>query len=567
MINNYCIIIIYKKKKKFIKKYKKERFEKIMDNNLTKKRKWKWQMPTSYTIILLLMFVFILLSWILQWAGVTTNITESVEVPVDSAGEDGIKTIAGNNNISISLNETVTTSKELKGLGLLDVMTAIWYGFKDKADVILFILALGGLLGVMTRIRSIDAGIASIVKKLKGKEILIIPVLMMIFGLGGTTYGMWEETIAFFPILIPVFIKMGYGAFVAVLTILVGSGVGVMASTINPFAVGVAAGEAGVSQGTMQGTRWITWVIFMAIAIAFVMWIAIRTKKGKFDLRGIDESKITNKFQKEGIVKFTVRRKISLVLFSIGFLIMILAYLPWYDWLGADTLATSTENADKNIYWLARSSMWEGGWGNWWFVSIAGVFTLITILVFLINHNDFVEKDDNKEKVFINTYMDGVKDLIPVCILIAIAGGLGKILNESLIGTWIANSSESLKDIGVIGFAVVIFFLSLVLSFFVPSTSGFAGAFIGIFAGIAAKAFPTNTTAVYGLIIMAFILASGIINLISPTSASLMAYTSYAEIPYGFWVKKVGPFVAVMTVVSLIFIVIFAAIADAGTVF
>ena len=508
-----------------------------MDNNLTKKR--KWQMPTSYTIILLLMFVFIILSWVLKWAGVTTNVIE----------------------------EKVTVSKEIRGLGLLDVMTAIWYGFSSKVDVILFILALGGLLGVMTRIRSIDAGIASIAKSLKGKEILIIPILMIIFGLGGTTYGMWEETIAFFPVLIPIFIKMGYGAFVAVLTILVGAGTGVMASTINPFSVGVAADAAGVSQSTMQGTRWITWVIFMAIAIAFVMWVAIRTKNGKFDLKGIDQQKITNKFQKEGTVKFTVRRKISLVLFSVGFLIMILAYLPWYDWLGSDTLSKSTADADKNIYWLANSRMWEGGWGNWYFISVAGVFTLITILVFLINHNDFVEKDENKEKVFINTYMDGVKDLIPVSILIAVAGGLGKILNESLIGTWIANSSEDLKDIGVIGFAVVIFFLSIVLSFFVPSTSGFAGAFIGIFAGIAAKAFPTQTTAVYGLIIMAFILASGIINLISPTSASLMAYTSYSEIPYGFWVKKVGPYVAIMTVVSLLFIVIFAAIADAGTIF
>ena len=511
-----------------------------MDNNLTKKK--RWQMPTSYTIILLLMFVFIILSWILQLAGVTTDVE----------GE----------------------SKELVGLGLLDTMTAIWLGFSSKVDIILFILALGGLLGVMNRIKSIDAGIAAIVKKLKGKEILIIPVLMMIFGLGGTTYGMWEETLAFLPILIPVFIKIGYGAFTAVLVVLVGAGTGVMASTINPFAIGAAAAQIeNFSQSTMQGTRWLTWVLFMAIAIAFVMWVGIRTKSGKFGLKGIDESKIANKFTKKEIIKFTTRRKISLGLFLGGFLIMILAYLPWIDWLGKGQLGDSAADADKSIFWLARSSMWEGGWGGgggdygWYFTSIAGVFTLVTILVFLINHKDFVEKENNKERVFINTYMEGAKDLLPVSILIAVAAGLGQILDKSLIGPWIANSSEGFKDIGLIGFAVVVFLLSLVLSFFVPSTSGFAGAFIGIFASIAAKAFASNVDAAYGLIIMAFIFASGIINLISPTSAVLMAYTGYAEIPYPYWVKKAGPYVAVMSVVSILFIVIFAAIADAGTIF
>ena len=519
-----------------------------MDNNLTKKK--RWQMPTSYTIILLLMFVFIILSWILQLAGVTTDV-------------DG-------------------ESKELRGLGFLDTMTAIWWGFIGKVKIILFIFAVGGLLSVMNRTKAIDAGIAAIAKKLKGKEILIIPVLMIIFGLGGTTYGMWEETIAFFPILIPVFIKMGYGAFTAVLTILVGAGVGVMASTINPFAIGVAADEVvkieeGFSQSTMLGTRWLTWVIFMAVAIAFVMWVGLRIKNNKFNLEGIDQSKIANKFKKEKAVEFTTKRKITIALFGLAFLIMILAYLPWKKWVGMDDLAAFSNDADKSIFWLARSYMWSWGetgpdstnigWGDWYFVGVSGVFTLVTFVVFLINHKDFAEKENNKERSFINTYMEGVKDVLPVSILIAVAGGLGVILSQTYIGPWIANSSEGLKDIGLIGFAVVIFLLSIVLSILVPSTSGFAGAFIGIFAGIAAKAFASNANAAYGLIIMAFILASGIVNLISPTSAALMAYTGYAEIPYPYWVKKVGPFVGVMTTVSLLFIVIFAAIADAGTIF
>ena len=467
---------------------------------------------------------------------------------------------------------------KLNGLGLLDTMTAIWLGFKNKVEVILFLLALGGMLGVLARVKALDAGIQQLVKRLKGKEILIIPLLMIIFGLGGTTYGMWEETIAFFPVVIPVYVAVGYGAFSGVMTILLGAGVGTMASTVNPFAVGLAADSIGrnghhhrlFSQGTMMGTRWLTWVLCMALAISFVMWIALKSKNKRFNLIGIDQTKISDKFVSNEQVLFTVRRKWALILFSAGIFLMVLAYLPWQSMLGFNDqqFADWSQRPDKYLFWLARSSMWEGGWGHWYFVAIGGAFTLLTIVIFLINNRDFADHTATKEQTFVKTFVAGGKDMLGVALLIAVASGLGVILSVSKIGLLIANSSQSLKAMGLIGFAVVIFFLSLLLSFFVPSTSGFAQAFIPIFAAIARNIFGSHQIqAAYGLIIMGFILASGLINLISPTSAALMAYTRYCEIPYAFWFKKTVPFVGVMTGVSVVIVVSFASLARLGIIF
>lgn len=511
----------------------------------TTKRKRRFYIPSSFSIIFLLIIFFIILSWIFKAANIDT-----------------IKWVKG---------ETETV--QIKGLGLLDTLTSLWHGFVDKAQIILFILCLGGLLNVMARTKAIDAAISLLVKKLKGKEILLVPSLMIIFGLGGTTYGMWEETIAFFPILIPVFVKAGYGSFTAILTILLGAGVGVLASTVNPFATGAATEaindvQKSFQASTMMGTRWLSWVLFMPLAIAFVTYVALQTKKGKYSLKGIDQQKIEAKFAKEDKFKFTLRRKITLTIFVLSFVLLILAYLPWSDWIGKTNLGNSTKNADKYFFWLATSSMWEDGWGGWYFISISGVFFAVALLVFAINHNDFISKDENKENTFISTFINGSKDVLTVSLIIATAAGLGIILDKSNIGLLIANSAKDMGNIGLIGFAVIIFILSIILSFFVPSTSGFATAFIPIFANIAVVSFTgANQTAALGLIILAFIFASGIVNLISPTSAALMGYTQYANIPFPFWIKKVWRFVAALTVMATLLIIIFAGIAQSGSIF
>ena len=159
------------------------------------------------------------------------------------------------------------------------MLKAAFSGFYDAVDVCVFILMVGGFLGVVMKTGAVDAGVANVIRRLGGREKWLIPILMLLFGLGGTTYGMWEETMAFYPLLIPVFLAAGYDAVVGIAVILLGAGAGVIASTVNPFATGIAAGFAGVSLGEGIVLRLLQWVVFEAAAIWFVMAYAARVKR------------------------------------------------------------------------------------------------------------------------------------------------------------------------------------------------------------------------------------------------------------------------------------------------
>lgn len=179
-----------------------------------------FRMPTAYTILFILLILVAAATWLIP-AGSYAH------------GEDGAPAAGTYHQVE----------QQPQGPG--DVILASFEGFYDAVDVALFILMVGGFLGVVMKTGAIDAGVSRVVGALGGKEILLIPVLMILFSLGGTSFGMWEETMAFYPLLIPVFISAGYDALVGIAVVLLGSGAGVLASTVNPFATGIASGFAG----------------------------------------------------------------------------------------------------------------------------------------------------------------------------------------------------------------------------------------------------------------------------------------------------------------------------------
>lgn len=184
----------------------------------------KFKMPTAFTVL----FVIILLMTALTW------VIPSGEYEYQADGEP----IAG------TYHEVESQRQPLS-----DVLMAPLEGLYEAIDVAAFILMVGGFLGVMTKTGALDAGVANIVRLLRGREKLLIPILMCAFALGGTTFGMAEETIAFYPLVLPIMVAAGYDALTDVATILLGVGVGVIGSTVNPFATGIASGFAGVGLG------------------------------------------------------------------------------------------------------------------------------------------------------------------------------------------------------------------------------------------------------------------------------------------------------------------------------
>src|SRR5690606_6294470 len=203
-------------------------------------------------------------------------------------------------------------------------------------DVAMFVLIIGGFLGVTMKTGAINAGIAWVVEKLKGKEKWMFPILMTIFAIGGTSYGMAEETLAFYALIITVMLAAGYDGLSAAALILLGAGIGVLGSTVNPFATGIASGFAGTTLSDGLIGRIVLLVIGSAIGIWFVMRYAEKVKQdpSKSLIYG-QEAENEKQFMSGGsgseFGEFTGRHKVILVLFFLAFVVMVYGVIPWAD--------------------------------------------------------------------------------------------------------------------------------------------------------------------------------------------------------------------------------------------
>ncbi|MDR2715998.1 MAG: YfcC family protein, partial [Coriobacteriaceae bacterium] len=269
------------------------------------------------------------------------------------------------------------------GARLYDVTTAPVKGFTDALPVCLFVMVLGGFLGIVTETGALDAGITTLVRKLKGNELVLIPILMFVFSIGGTTFGLCEETVAFYLLLAATMIAAGFDSMVGASTVLLGAGCGVLGSTVNPFAVGAAVDALSgsgieVNQGFVIMLGVVLWLSTLAISILFVMRYAGKVKKdrgstilslqeqeimaqefgggqasdadadgdGGKGYNGADDAAFVEGQSKKR--SMTGRQKATLVVFALAFLVMIVGFIPWGDF-GIDV-----EGAFGWSAWLTR---------------------------------------------------------------------------------------------------------------------------------------------------------------------------------------------------------------------
>ena len=265
-----------------------------------------------------------------------------------------------------------------------DFLMAPIKGFENAADVGVFILILGGFLNVVTKTGALETGIKVLVNKLKGKELVLIPILMFIFSVGGTTYGMLEETVAFYGLLSFTMVAAGMDTIVASATVLLGAGVGVLGSTINPFAVGAAVSALPdgikVNQGTIILLGCILWLVSYIIAVAFVLNYAAKVKaeKGSTFLSLQEQKQMEKHYAKDDFinpdVKLTTRQKLILIIFGLTFVIMIAGFIPWVDFgiIPADI-------ADAGTHFTAFLT--GNCFGYWYFEDAAVLFFVMAIVI------------------------------------------------------------------------------------------------------------------------------------------------------------------------------------------
>ena len=388
-------------------------------------------------------------------------------------------------------------------------------------DVALFIIVIGGFLGVTMATGAIQAGIGALVTRLQGRERWMIPILMVVFALGGTTYGMAEESLAFYSLVIAVMIAAGYDALTGAAILLLGCGIGTLGSTINPFATGIASGFAGISISDGLVSRLIILVVGLAIGIFFVMRYADRVKKDPsasvvHHLMEANQERFSMKRGEAEGLTMTSRDKVILTVFGSAFVIMMYGVIPWED-MG-----------------IGLPTLW------WWFPEMTALFILMAIIIGLIGRLS--------EGQLTDAFVAGARDLLGVALIIGIARGITVIMNNGGVTDTVLHWAEQAVDgLGPVAFVVVVFLLFLPLSFLIPSSSGLATVSMPIMAPLAAF---VGVEA--NLIVTAFQSASGLMNLFIPTSAVVMGGLAIARVPYGTYLRWVWPLLAMLAALSLV---------------
>ncbi|MEQ9764868.1 YfcC family protein [Streptococcus sp. ZJ151] len=493
---------------------------------MTEQAKRKFKIPSSYTVLFIIIAIMAVLTWFIPAGSYDT--TESGSV------------ISGT-------YKTVQSNPQ----GIFDILMAPVRGMlgiegTDGAiQVSFFILMVGGFLGVVNKTGALDTGIASVVKKNKGREKLLIFILMPLFALGGTTYGMGEETMAFYPLLIPVMMAVGFDSIVAVAIILIGSQIGCLASTINPFATGVAADAAGISIADGIIWRVIQWIVLVGMSTWFVYNYATKIEKDPKKSLVADkaaEHKEFFKLQHNG-EELTKRQSKVLVIFALTFIIMILSLIPWEDFNIKLFSAINTFLTElPGIGTVLGKTM--GAFGTWYFPEITMLFIMMAVLVAFV----FKMSEDD----FFSSFLSGAGEFLGVAIICAVARGIQVIMNSGMITATILHWGETgLSGLSSQIFIVLAYIFYLPMSFLIPSTSGLAGATMGIMAPLGQFSnVPSH------LVITAFQSASGVLNMISPTSAIVMGALALGRIDLTTWWKFIAKFIVAVMVTSVLLLVV-----------
>jgi uncharacterized ion transporter superfamily protein YfcC len=485
-------------------------------------KKHGFTLPSAYTILFLLIVVAAIATWVIP-AGVYN---------VNSAGEP----------VPGTYHEVAAHPAKILSDSLTAPINGL-YGIENTAgninyynsgslfgavDIALFILVIGGFLGVTMKTGAIQNGIASLVHRMEGRERWMIPVLMGVFALGGTSFGMAEESLAFYALVITVMIAAGYDTLTGAAIVLVGCGIGVLGSTVNPFATGIASGIAGIpiSEGLLG--RLIILIVGLAIGVFFVLRYADRVKKDPatslvFDQKAENEAHFKAEGE-AGAVTLTGQQKAILALFGLAFVVMIYGVVPWED-IG-----------------IPFPTWW------WWFPEMTASFLLFAIIIGLVGRMG--------EGELTTSFVAGAGDLLGVALIIAIARGITVIMNNGKITDtilhWIENA---LGGTGAVAFLVIMFLLFLPLSFVIPSTSGLATLAMPIMVPLAS--FLGVSAA---LVVTSYQTACGVMNLVVPTSAVVMGGLAIARVPYATYLRWVWPLLVMLGGLSVVVIAISAAL-------
>jgi uncharacterized ion transporter superfamily protein YfcC len=413
-----------------------------------------------------------------------------------------------------------------------------------QIGVIVFIMAIGAFISVSFATRALEVAVASLAHRLRDKGWLLIASVMLLFSLLGSAMGFSVETLGFYALFLPLMAALGYDRLVTASMIILGALVGVMAATVNPFSIGVAAGEAGVSIGEGIGLRVLLWVVLTAMAIGWVLRYAAKVRKDPAaSLVGWEEDAAAAA-PAAAQEQLNGTQKAVLAITGLAFGLMIFSVIPWSSVIDArpapaDYYATH-EVAGAQPFWFEL---------NWWFPQLAMLFILASVLV------GFVARMGEKETV--RLIAAGAADMMGPAMVVLLAGGVSVIMNNTQTLDTILNSMEKLvSGTSAAFYTTLTVLVNIPLAFLIPSSSGHGALAMPLLAPLADFAGVSRATT-----ITAWIMGHGLALMAAPTSVVLVGGLAIAKVGYDKYLRFVWPLLLALSIVSAAIIGAFATLA------
>jgi uncharacterized ion transporter superfamily protein YfcC len=401
------------------------------------------------------------------------------------------------------------------------------------AQIFLFVLAIGAFISVTMKTGAIQAGIGRLALRYRHSPAILIVVLMSVFALGGTTEGMWEETLGFFALLVPLALALGFDRVTGAGIIFLGAGTGVLASTVNPFATGVASDAAGIDIGDGIGLRVIMFIVLVPVAIAYVLHYAYRVRsdpaKSVLGPEGMTSAGMKMADEVVGDIEpLTGRQKWILGLFFSAFAVMIYGFVPWNDiW---DTIF----NADFPLPTFT----------TFYFAQATVLFIVMSVVIGLVARLG--------ETGTVNAIISGAGEFLGAALIIVLARAVTIVMKNAYITDTILHWTENaVTDASGGLFASLALLVNLPIAFLVPSSSGHAALVMPILAPLADFADVPRS-----LSVTAYQSASGLINLITPTSAVVMGGLALSRVGYDQYLRFALPYFAIVLAICIGFMVV-----------
>lgn len=459
------------------------------------------------------------------------------------------------------------------------VFSSLFNGFVDKADIIIFILMVGGAFWILNNSHAIDVGVMAFLRRVLrlnryrifqriGVENIIIALIMIMFSLFGAVFGMSEETIAFVIIFVPLAISMGYDSIVGVCMCYVAAHIGFAGAMLNPFTIGIAQGIAELPIFSGLEYRFLCWVVLTIIGIAFVLWYANRVKRNpeKSPMYKLDDYWRQRAMeQRDNPVEYHSPTAAWIMYGLLSAVMIVCAVLmpqttisigggehtsPLLPILAGAFVVTGFFMLRKSVHFFILDILLfticylvVGVLGYGWYVmEISALFLAMGICSGIADR----QSADDIAKLFIS----GCKDILSAALVVGLASGIIFILKDGMvIDTILYGLTRSLAETGEVASVGVMYAFQTLLNLIMPSGSAKAALTMPIMAQFADLINVSRQTTV-----LAFQFGDGFTNMITPTSGVLIACIGVAKIPYATWVKWIWKFILALILIGFLLI-------------